>query len=102
MPDVAAVEDSLPAVEHRVHTGPEFRIRINKEGDIFRDDRRLSRSDLVDELRSLPNVADFALVIEGDADVRVAIVTELQTYLSESVPEIGSATFVEVREPDAE
>lgn len=99
-PDFAPSPSTIPSVDDAEHVGPTFSLQIDSDGQIFRNDQLTSKSDVVDELLAIPNVGDFAIVIEGDADVRVSLVVELQSLLSESVPGLGTVTYIAVRDQD--
>jgi hypothetical protein len=102
MPDFTLRPGDIPNTDDVDHAGPMFRIRINSVGEIYRNDQLTTKADVVAELLAIPDISDVAVEIEGDPDVRVSMVIELQSYLSHSVPGLKSVTNVVVREQSGE
>ncbi len=100
MPDFTPRPGVIPTADDLDHAGPKFCFRINSSGEIYRNDQLTSRSGIVDELLATPNLTEVAVVFEGDSDVRVPTVVEWQSYLSDSVPDLGAVTYVVVDGPD--
>jgi len=101
-PDFAPRPDVIPTSAYLDHTGPKFLLRMNTDGEIFRNDKLTSRSAIVDELLAIPDIADVAVIIEVNSDMLVRHVLELQSYLSDSVPGLRASPFISVQEPGGE
>jgi len=99
-PDFTSRPGDIPTTDVLSQTGRRFHLRINSNGEILRNDQPTSRSDIINELLAIPDIGNVAVVIEGDSDVLVGNVIELQSYLSDSVPGLGSTTHVVVLESD--
>ncbi len=86
--------NAIPTVDVVESGGQEFEISIDVNGQLYRHGEKTTESAVIEELLAIENTADVAVVVTGDADIKVAVLTALQRSLSQSVPELGSVTFV--------
>lgn len=100
--DFTPRRDVIPPADYLEHTGPIFLLRMNTDGEIFRNDQLTSRSDVAAELLALSNLADVAVIIEVNSDMLVKHTQDLNSYFSDSVPGLGTVTYVVMSDSDDE
>jgi biopolymer transport protein ExbD len=99
MPDYESSMDKVPQAKSLREMEPTYRIRIDSNGAIFHKNQLITRDELVAEIRPNPSIDNPSLLVEGHADVQVSTIANLQSYLTDAIPDIGTITYIVVREP---
>ncbi|MFG0267571.1 MAG: alpha/beta-hydrolase family protein, partial [Rhodopirellula sp. JB055] len=84
---------SIPSDSDLEPTEPMYRLRINGEGELYRNSQLISRSNVIDDLRGFPDVSEVHVVVDGDPTVTVRTVTGFQKYLSDEIPDSGPFSY---------
>jgi biopolymer transport protein ExbD len=91
---------AIPTVDNFESVGEKYEISIDRNGQLYRHGKKISQSAIIEELKANKNISDTAVIVTGDAEIRISIITELRRTLSASVPELRRITFV--AEPNTE
>jgi uncharacterized membrane protein len=91
---------SIPSDSDSEPTEPMYRLRINAEGELYRNSQLISRSAVIDDLRGFPDVSEVHVVVDGDPTVTVKTVVGLQKDLGKEIPNYGPFTYSVTRDSD--